>query len=86
MNRRLHADVDGPSHERDDLVVVDAAHRHSVDLDGMQASRLSRLDTRQHVCQPVAPSQRREPLTVKGVQRNIDAREPRGSQGLGRDS
>ncbi|EAP99159.1 hypothetical protein JNB_03285 [Janibacter sp. HTCC2649] len=65
-------------------MVVDAPHRHRVDLDGHQPGFAGRLESGLDVLQPVAPGQVGELLGVDRVQADVDPVETGSGQWSGK--
>src|SRR6185437_11544450 len=61
-----------PGQHRLDLVLIDAAHRHHVELD-LKPDLDRRIDAIQHVGESAAASDRGEAVGAEGVERDIDA-------------
>ena len=65
-----------PAQQVESFMIIDAAHQHRVDLDGVKAGLPRSGDSGEHVGQSPPPAEPDERIRIKGVQRDVDPAQP----------
>ncbi len=69
-----------PAQQVESLMIIDAAHQHSVDLDRVKAGQPSSRDSGEHIGQSSASAEPDERIRIKSVQRDVDPAQARRGQ------